>query len=56
MHRVCERFALIAAGGELATQYGVTGWPPGEAGQAATRCFQAWLEQRGMMTTKNARF
>lgn len=47
VHRVCERFALIAAGGELATQYNITGWPPGEAEQAATHCFQAWLEQRG---------
>ena len=47
VHRVCERFALIATGGELATHYGVTGWPPGEAEQAASRCFQAWLEQRG---------
>ncbi len=47
VHRVCDRFALIAAGGELATQYGVTGWPPGEAEQAATCCFQDWLEQRG---------
>ena len=47
MHRVCERFALIAAAGELATQHGITGWPPGEAEQAATRCFQAWLEYRG---------
>jgi putative DNA primase/helicase len=47
VHRVCDRFALIAAGGELATYYNITGWPPGEAEQAATRCFQAWLEQRG---------
>ena len=47
MHRVCERFALIAAAGELATQYGITAWPPGEAEQAATRCFQAWIEYRG---------
>ena len=47
VHRVCERFALIAAGGELATHYGITGWLPGETQRAATRCFQAWLEQRG---------
>ena len=47
VHRVCERFALIAAAGELATQYGVTGWQSGEADQAATRCFQAWLDYRG---------
>ena len=47
VHRVCERFALIAAGGELATYYGITGWLPGEAQRAATRCFQDWLERRG---------
>lgn len=47
VHRVCERFALIAAGGELATHYGVTGWLQREAERAAARCFQDWLEQRG---------
>ena len=26
VHRVCERFALIAAGGELATQLHITAW------------------------------
>ena len=45
--RVCERFALIAAAGELATEYGITAWPLGEARRAAMRCFQDWLEQRG---------
>jgi putative DNA primase/helicase len=47
VHRVCERFALIAAAGELATQHSITGWLPGEADQAAARCFHAWLESRG---------
>ncbi|MDQ3194926.1 MAG: DUF927 domain-containing protein [Pseudomonadota bacterium] len=46
-HRVCARFALIAAAGELATYYGITGWQPGEAERAAVTCFKAWLEQRG---------
>ena len=45
--RVCERFALIAAAGELATEWGVTGWPDGEAVRAAEKCFKAWLDQRG---------
>jgi uncharacterized protein (DUF927 family) len=44
---VCSRFALIAAGGELATEFGVTGWPKGEADRAAAICFQAWLGRRG---------
>lgn len=49
VHRVCERFALIALGGELATHYGLTGWQMGQAIQAANTCFRAWLEQRGTL-------
>ncbi len=45
--RVAGRFALIGAGGELGTLAGVTGWPQGEAIEAAERCFAAWLERRG---------
>jgi uncharacterized protein (DUF927 family) len=44
---VCSRFALFAAGGELATEFGVTGWPQGEADGAAGTCFRAWLDRRG---------
>lgn len=39
--------ALIAAAGELATNFGVTGWPDGAAGSAAAVCFEAWLNRRG---------
>lgn len=45
--RVAGRFALVAAGGELASQWGITGWQPGTALAAATTCFQAWLANRG---------
>jgi uncharacterized protein (DUF927 family) len=45
--RVAQRFALIAAAGELATAGGLTGWPEGEAFAAAQRCFRDWLAQRG---------
>lgn len=45
--RVCKRFAIVAAAGELATEAGVTGWLPGEASRAAARCFAAWLAARG---------
>jgi putative DNA primase/helicase len=31
---VCSRFALIAAGGELATEFAITGWEEGEADRA----------------------
>jgi putative DNA primase/helicase len=44
---VCSRFALIAAGGELATEFGITGWPEGEAERAAETCVRAWLKRRG---------
>ena len=57
--RVASRFALVAAGGELATEWGITTWQPGEAMQAAISCFKAWLagyggegnqEERQMLT------
>ncbi|MBF0562417.1 MAG: DUF927 domain-containing protein [Alphaproteobacteria bacterium] len=44
---VANRFALIAAGGKIATALGVTGWPEGEAERAASVCFRAWLARRG---------
>lgn len=44
--RVAQRFALIAAAGELAIEYGVTGWQKGVAIQAVTTCFGAWLSAR----------
>lgn len=45
--RVAARFALVAAGGELATTMGLTGWKDGEATRAAGICYQAWLDRRG---------
>lgn len=45
--RVAGRFALVAASGELATNYGITGWERGEATAAAAACFQAWLDSKG---------
>jgi uncharacterized protein (DUF927 family) len=47
VRRVAARFGLIAVGGELATQAGITGWPPGAAIDAADRCFRDWLDARG---------
>lgn len=47
VHRVADRFAAIAAAGELATAYGITGWPEGEASRAALACMRAWLGARG---------
>ncbi len=45
--RAVSRFALIALAGELATQYGLTGWGEGEAIDAATECFNLWRQYRG---------
>ena len=47
MHRAATRFGLIAAAGELATSFGITGWPPGEAIKAAEVCYLAWIDARG---------
>lgn len=45
--RVATRFGLVAAGGEMATAFGVLPWEPGEATKAAARCFHDWLLLRG---------
>lgn len=47
VRRVAQRFALVAAAGELATVYGLTGWETGEAQRAAQACFAAWVAGRG---------
>lgn len=41
--RVAARFAVLALAGELATVYGVTGWPEGEAIRAAADGLLLWL-------------
>lgn len=46
-HRVCERYGLKAVAGELATEWGLTGWGTGEAHAAMMRCFGEWLSARG---------
>jgi putative DNA primase/helicase len=45
--RVVDRFALVAMAGELATEWGIVPWRPGNAEWAAEECLQAWLVQRG---------
>jgi putative DNA primase/helicase len=45
--RAAGRFALLALAGELATDYGLTGWPEGAAVEAAAECFRAWRAARG---------
>lgn len=45
--RVADSFATLAAAGELATDFGLTGWPAGAAGEGIALCFHAWIEARG---------
>lgn len=45
--RAAGRFALLALAGEVATEYGLTGWPEGEAMQAAAEGFKVWRDSRG---------
>jgi putative DNA primase/helicase len=45
--RVLQRFALIAAAGELATKWQVTAWRPGEAIISLSAVFKSWLNYRG---------
>ncbi|MDQ7075036.1 MAG: hypothetical protein Q9O24_07775 [Gammaproteobacteria bacterium] len=47
VHRVAGRFALVAAAGELATRFKITGWPTGEASKGVKSCFNDWLKERG---------
>lgn len=46
VRRACNRFALIAAGGELAIRFAIVPWPQGAAIDAARICFEAWLGAR----------
>jgi uncharacterized protein (DUF927 family) len=48
VERVARRFALVAVAGELATEYGLTGWEKGEATRAASGCFLAWVNVFGL--------
>jgi putative DNA primase/helicase len=45
--RAAARFALIGLAGELATEYGLTGWTEGAAMNAAAESFRLWRQLRG---------
>ncbi len=47
VRRLAHRFSLIAAAGEIASLYGITGWKNREAYNAAGVCFESWLSERG---------
>lgn len=52
--RAAGRFALIALAGELATQYGLTGWPEGAAIDAAAEAYRLWRSTRSAGRTETA--
>jgi len=47
VERVAHRLGLLAAAGELATAFGLTGWRRSEAREAAAWALKAWLSNRG---------
>jgi len=53
--RVARRFALVAVAGELASQFGLTGWEKGESLSAAQKCFTAWQDAFGVEGTREDR-
>lgn len=54
--RVADRFALIAAAGELATEFGITGWVNRVALEGVKRCFYAWYSNHGGSNRAKADF
>ncbi len=52
--RAAQRFAIIAAAGELATEYGITGWKKNEAIAGVNKCFQNWIQRRGGTQSQEA--
>ncbi|UFS71773.1 DUF927 domain-containing protein [Geomonas sp. RF6] len=47
VNRLLNRFALVAAAGEMATALEITGWELGDASRASAQCFKGLLEKRG---------
>lgn len=47
-NRAAKSFALVGVAGELATDYGITGWNSGDAMQSALLCFDQWRDHRGV--------
>ena len=47
VQRAADRLGLIAAAGELATEWAITPWQPGAATSAAAQALSAWIDRRG---------
>lgn len=50
--RAANSFALLGFAGELATEYGITGWSEGDSMQAALKGFDSWRTFRGQGQTE----
>ena len=53
--RAVARLGMVAAAGEMATAFGLTGWKPGEARDAALAVLGLWLDGRGGAGASEAR-
>jgi putative DNA primase/helicase len=52
--RVANRFALVAAAGEMAAKTGIVPWPKDVSMRAAATMFNSWLEKRGGIEAREA--
>jgi putative DNA primase/helicase len=52
VQRVARRFGLVALAGELATDYGLTGWRYEDVGDVVADIFNEWLLRRGTAGAK----
>jgi putative DNA primase/helicase len=50
--RAAKAFALVGIAGELATEYGITGWRKNESIDAALANFKQWRQYRGIGETE----
>lgn len=55
IQRALNRFALVAAAGELAIELGTLTWDQGEAFSAARRCFEDWFQAWGVGGSREGR-
>lgn len=46
-NRACDRFSILAAAGEIATEAGITGWETGDAMKGVKECFENWIMNNG---------
>ncbi|MEJ2125141.1 MAG: DUF927 domain-containing protein [Alphaproteobacteria bacterium] len=55
IERAAKRFAIVAAAGEIASQWGILPWPDGTAMETVARLFREWLDRRGTGALESAK-